>query len=358
MVGLISIGDISVTPFMNHYVNELRNKNKEYEVLFWNRELLLHELPNNYISYNVKSDYNKSPYDKIGDFIGFSKWCRDQIRKKKYDKLIILTTLSGIFIADLLINKYKNKYIFDIRDYSYEHLKLFYYIERKIINSSFFTCISSEAFKEFLPSSNNYIICHNCRVEEINNRKEFKKKKHGETLDVVFIGALRYFNHQVKIIEKLKNDKRFNIIYHGAGPEYGKYIQYCSASKINNIHFTGRYNDCEKYKLLAGADILNNSYMTPKFMEVKYAVSNKYYDGLIYGIPQLVEVNTYKHTLVEKNGVGIGLDVEDDQFANDLYEFYFSIQTEKFNLNCDCELQRVLRDNLNYRYKIEEFLDS
>lgn len=357
MIGIICIGDISFTPFLNNYINILEKKNIEYEVLFWNRELLRRNLPENYISFNYESDYNKQPYKKINDFIHFSKWCREQITKRKYEKLIVLLTLTGFFIADLLINEYKNKYIFDIRDYSYEHFKLFYYIEKKIINNSFFTCISSEAFKEFLPNY-NYMICHNFRSEDLKNRKLFKKKGYGCTLNIVFVGCLRYFNHQINIIDKLKNDTRFNVFYHGSGPEYEKYIQYCNKNNVNNVFFTGRYNDSEKFILLKDADILNNSYMSPKYMEVKYAISNKYYDGLIYGIPQLVEKDTYKHKLVEKNGLGIGLDVEDNDFADKLYEFYFSLQTDKFNANCECELRRVISENKIYEHKIEEFLDA
>ena len=63
-----------------------------------------------------------------------------------------------MLLFDLLLFKYKNNYILDIRDPSYEKFKLFNQILKKIICSSYFTTISSEGFLEFLPKLRENIL--------------------------------------------------------------------------------------------------------------------------------------------------------------------------------------------------------
>jgi hypothetical protein len=358
MVGIISIGDIMGLPFLHKYTKLLEDTGTRYEVLFWNRENLKYKLPKNYLSYNLKSRYNKSPYYKIFDFIKYSLWIRKQLKKRSYSKLIILTTLSGLFIFDLLLKKFSNKYIFDIRDYSYEHINFFKFIEKMIIKKSFFTCISSEGFKEFLPQGYDYIVTHNFSKDEIDNSIEFKKKKTNAKINVTFIGAMRYFDHQVKIIEKLAKDPRFTLTYHGTGSEFEKYKEYLDEKKITNVKLTGRYNNTDKKKLLKYTDILNNSYITDKLIEIEYAISNKYYDGLIYKIPQLVETNTLKQKITEENEVGIGIDVDNDNFAEILYQYYYSINPDKFNMQCKKTLSRIIDEDNKYSRSILTFIKS
>ncbi|WKV07998.1 hypothetical protein Q2T46_10630 [Thermoanaerobacterium sp. CMT5567-10] len=358
MIGIIFIGDLKYCPYLNKYTQVLDEENQKYEVLFWNREGKSVDYPLNYFSLNLKSVLNRHPLFKILDFLKFRKWVKNQIKTRNYDKLIILSTLSGVLIAKTLINKYKYNYIFDIRDYSYENNKMFFNIEENLIRNSFFTCISSEGFKEFLPKGYPYIIAHNINKNDYQNKKKFIKKDKGSILNVVFIGAVRYFKHQVKIIDRLKNDNRFNLIYHGSGAELDLFINYCKKNNISNLKFTGEYNNSDKNKLLIKADILNNSYKASKMMETKYAISNKYYDGIIYGIPQLVETNTYKQSKVEELGIGIGLDVEEEDFADKLYEYYYNIDEKKFNDSCNKELQKILIEDQLYLEKIREFINS
>jgi len=358
MIGIIFIGNIEYCPYLKKYEQILQKDSIKYEVLFWNRNASSKKYPANYIFFNLNSGLSKSRFLKLFDFISFRNWLIDTIKNKRYTKLILLSTLSGIIIQQLINKKYQNKYIFDIRDYSYENIKLYKKIEDRLIKNSFFTCISSEGFKNFLPKNNSYLTVHNFNCEDLKYHKEFKKKSTGSKLNLVFIGAMRYFNHQSKIIDKLKNNDKFNLIYHGSGAELHKYKKYCEKSSIANIVFTGQYDNSGKYNLLKDADILNNSYDINKFMEVRYLISNKYYDGIIFGIPQLVEPKTYKCEKVEKNYLGIGIDINDSQFADELYEYYFSIDEEKLNQNCYTELKIVVQEDAHYTEMIKKFISN
>ena len=355
MIGIIFIGDLKYCPYLKRYTEILEQQNMKYEILYWNREGSKKKYPENHIGYTKKSKLNKSIYYKVFDFMGYKFWLNQKVISTKYDKLIVLSTLSGIISFDFLMRKYKKKYIFDIRDYSYEHNKLFYIIEKKIIKNSYFTCISSDGFRKFLPEDFNYISVHNFMKDKSVLIQDFEKKEKGQTLNVVWMGAVRYFEYQKKIIEKLRNDIRFHMIYHGSGAELEEYINYCKDNKVNNVTFTGEYNNEDKHELIRGADIINNSYMTPKIMEVKYAISNKYYDGIIYKIPQLVEIATYKYEKVITNGLGVGIDPEDDKFADKLYDYYHGVNEIKFNDACYTELKKVVEEDKHYVNAIKGF---
>lgn len=358
MIGIIFISDIKYCPYLEKYTEILKSNNEEFEVLFWSREKKYIDYPSNFSPYNYESEKNRLPVFKMFDFLKYRRWLKNKINSRQYNKLIILSTLSGMIISDVLIKDFKDKYIFDIRDYSYEYNLAFYNIEKKIIKGSYFTCISSNGFKEFLPKGLNYLTVHNFNKNDLQHKKDFKKKDLGNKLSVVFIGGVRYFDHQRKLIDKLKNDSRFEMVYHGAGIELDRFIAYCQDNDVKNIVFTGEYNNKDKNLLLKDADILNNSYKSKKFIEVKYAISNKYYDGLIFGIPQLVETKTYKQSIVESLGLGIGLDENDMDFSDKLYEYYFDVDEKNFEISCNRELKNIIEEDSNFSDSIKRFIES
>jgi hypothetical protein len=357
VVGIIFIGDLKYCPYLKRYTDIFDSMNIKYEVLYWNREATNKKYPDNYIGYKKKSKLNKNLYYKFFDFLGYKLWLNKKLKTKEYKKLIILSTLAGIINYKVLVGKFKGKYIFDIRDYSYECIKIFYRIEKNIIKNSYFTCISSEGFKIFLPKEFTYVNVHNFNNNDIKHISNFNKKNKDQTLNLVWMGAVRYFIHQKKIINRLKNDSRFNMIYHGSGADLEDYKKYCRENKVHNIIFTGEYNNEKKHELITEADIINNSYMTHKVMEVKYAISNKFYDGIIHKIPQLVETNTFKHEKVRNKGLGIGIDPDDDNFADKLFEYYHSIDEDEFNSNCINELNRILEDDELYTNYVANFIN-
>ncbi|MBQ4528074.1 MAG: hypothetical protein II998_08375 [Clostridia bacterium] len=358
MIALVFCGDLKYCPYLTRYTKLLDENKSEYEVLFWNRGAYELDLSENYAYYGSASDLSKGKIAKLFDFFGFRKWLKKRIKSKKYDKLIILSTLSGVLIWDVL-KKYKDKYIFDVRDYSFEHISLFAKAEKRIVENSVFTAISSEGFKSFLPKSDKYVLAHNFNPEEAKRESHSFKKNETEPLNVVWNGAMRFFAHQKFIIDALKNDSRFQLVYHGAGPELEQYEKYAKDEGIKNITFTGVYDNKDKPSLLANAHILNNSYGYGRpdvaEKELENAVSNRFYDGLIYHIPQFTESVGHKKNLVEKSGVGTGLKT-DENFADRLYEYYMSISKEDFDKACTEALAKICDDDKCYTESIIDFI--
>ena len=124
MVGLVYVGWIERSPFVRRYTDILDSENIEYEIINWNRyaEETVHE--GNIYTYGEKVNHFSKLVSKIKPMLNFRKYANGLIKKKQYDKLIILTTQTAVLFPDL-ISKYKGKYIFDYRDASYEYISLY-----------------------------------------------------------------------------------------------------------------------------------------------------------------------------------------------------------------------------------------
>lgn len=353
MIGLVFCGDLKYCPYIRRYIERLELASKDYKVYFWNRGGFDLDLPSNYYWYGQQSDLRKGKVSKALDFFRFRSWLKNRIVKDNPDRLIVLSTLSGVIMGRFLYSG-KRDYIFDIRDFSYENIKPFYEIEKRVIKNSSFTAISSPGFKTFLPKY-DYIIAHNFNREDIVEGKKFNRTN--GKLKFVWNGVIRYFEFQKQYLEALKNDERFEIVFHGDGPELEDYRKYCEKNGFKNVIFTGAYNNSDKARLLSDAAILNNcyGYTVNAGNKLKYAVSNRFYDGMVYHIPQLVEPSGFKPNWANKAELGISISPS-AQFADELYSYYNSIDPIKFDNCCEKALKKVIKEDNEYISRIDEFI--
>lgn len=355
MISLIFCGDLKYCPYIQRYIERLDAVNAEYEVVFWNRSGEELSLPSNYKYFKDSSELKKRKLNKIFDFFKFRRYLLNYLSKTKCNKFVLLSTLSGVLVGSELIKR-KAKYIFDIRDYSYEWLYPYYIMEKNVIEHSFRTVISSPGFKKFLPDDKDYIIAHNF------NRKDIKKinnDRYDDVVKIVWLGVIRFFDYQCKIISALANDDRFELLYHGDGPDLDRLKVFCHDRCIKNVMFTGSYDNRYKDNLLFEADLLNNcyGYLGGGGNKLKYAISNKFYDGLIYRIPQIVEKDGYKSDLVKQYRLGMALDIDGD-IANQIISFRKQFDESSFDKNCEILLDKTKKEDDLYIKSIDEFIHS
>lgn len=355
MIALVFCGDLKYCPYIKRYLERLDALNADYKVYFWNRGGFELNLSSKYLYFDSYSKLKKNKFLKLFDFFKFRCWLLKCLKKDQPEKVVALSTLSGLILGKYLYSQ-KGSYIFDIRDYSFEHLVPVYKAQEKIIRNSFFTAISSKGFKNFLPSY-DYVIAHNFNRLEKQTDKFFSPAN--DVIRFVWNGSMRYFDFQTQYLLALKNDTRFQIVYHGDGPEIQRFKNFCHDNDIYNVEFTGPYNNSEKESLLKNAHILNNAYgfmgKTAHAKEVFYAVSNRFYDGLNFHIPQVVEPTGFKKDWLEREGLGVSF-VPDEHFADKLYDYYKSINAESFDAACNRVLSEVLVEDNEYVEKIDEFI--
>ena len=353
MISIIFCGDLRYCPYLSRYTDRLELAHSDYEVLFWNRSALKLNVKDNYKYYDSPSGEELEKSKKMLDFLGFRKWVKKQLKYSKPDGIIFLSTLSAVLLCDVT-NKYNKRYVFDIRDYSYENISVFRKIESRIISNSYFTAISSKGFKAFLPE-HEYVIAHNFNRNEMIDPYCFSKKR--EPYQIVWNGSVRYFIYQKKYLDIFKNDPRFIMVYHGAGIDLDLYKNYCNDNGINNVLFTGAYDNRDKARLLKEAAFLNNCYGGRDGDELRYAISNRFYDGLVYHIPQIVEADGYKAKETLRLKVGLGVEPTFD-LPDRLYQYYSDLDAEIFDKNCETALSEVILDDDNYIQRIDEFANK
>lgn len=354
MIALVFCGDLKYCPYIRRYLERLDAANAAYRVYFWNRSGLSLQLPQQYRWYDNHSALTSGKAKKLVDFLGFRAWLLRELGRDKPDRVIALSTLSGVFLGSFLYRKYRRKYVFDIRDYSYEHVGPFYAIEKKLVENSAFTAISSKGFRAFLPQ-HDYVIAHNFNRGDIQPDARFRPKD--APLKFVWNGVIRYFEYQTRYLDALKNDGRFEIVFHGDGPDLEKYKKYCAENGFRNAVFTGSYDNADKASLLADAAILNNcyGYLQNAGNKIRYAVSNRFYDGMVYHIPQVVEPEGFKPEWAKESGIGVSFP-PDGRFADRLYEYYRSLDGEAFDAACRRTLKTVLEEDDGYVARIDAFI--
>lgn len=353
MISVIFCGDIRYCPYLSRYTDRLNEFKADYEVLFWNRGAFQLDVPSNYLYYDTPSAEDLGKAKKFIDFCGFRRWVKKQLNKSKPDGIVFLSTLSAVLLWDIA-KKYNKRYIFDIRDYSYENIGLFQKIESRIISDSYFTAISSKGFKSFLPDY-NYVIAHNFNRSDMTIPYVFSNKK--EPYEIVWNGTVRFFDYQKQYLDVFKNESRFVMVYHGAGIDLEKYKQYCKENNITNVRFTGAYDNRDKAKLLQNAAFLNNCYGGRDGDELRFAISNRFYDGLVFHIPQIVEAGGYKAGETQRLKVGLGVEPSSD-LPDKLYQYYNSLDADTFNQKCESALSEIISEDDNYISRIDEFVNK
>lgn len=355
MVGIIYIGDIRFCPYLEKYTSILRNMNIPFEIIFWDRNPQVDKKYNedNLIIFKSYSRLNKKPAFKLLDFIKFALFLRKTIRDRKYNKLVVLTTLSAIFLFDVLI-KYKKNFVLDYRDASYEFLPFYKFLLAKIIKWSYFTSISSRGFKNILPQ-HDYIIAHNVNVNEAGKYKEnmFNKKQKDQRLCLGYVGLVRDFGLITKMMDIFSKDERFVVNFFGIGADYEEAKNYLLHKKYQNIYMLGYYSQDEKPQIFKECDILNY-YYPPNYVNM-YALANRYYDALIYKIPLWVCPSTYSGKLSIENGIAAGVDLEDADLCDKLFDFYHRIDCDNFNQSTKKCLEKILLEDEVHSKKIAEF---
>lgn len=353
MIGIIYIGAIKRCPYLKNYTNCLNELSIDYEIISWDRSVNQQtEIPNlnakkNHI-FKYPSKEQKSPVYKIADFYRFSKYAKDTIQKQKYDKLVVLTTMSGIVILKELCTQYKNKYIFDYRDASFEFFKPFNTLLNKIVVNSTFTSISSRGFLEVLPKYENYVMAHNCsNFKTVTSDTKLKNSK----VVVGYIGGLRESDYMKLLVDRFVNDYRFEFIAHGGGENLQELIEYSTG--MNNVIFTGEYIESQKKDLIKDFDLICYNY--PESFVNNLALANKFYDGLSYRKPLLGNANTYSGQLIKDNDVGISLDFNDKEYKEKLFEYYMNYNSQDFETQCDRLLFKIKEENDIYVKKIKDF---
>lgn len=352
MIGIVFINELKICPYLTKYTDTLKALSMDYEIIYWNRtETVQSDLKTHHV-FNLPSKEERHPLFKLKDFIRFSRFAKKVIRERQFDKLIVLTTLTGMCLYNSLIKEYNGRYILDYRDASYEYIAIFKYRVEKLIKSASFTCISSKGFLDILPDSYHYVIAHNFKYEELDNRVVTGQKSTEEKIKICYMGLLREKKYLEKLVDIFGDDPRVQLSFHGTG-EWLETTQAYAKDK-DNIIFTGAYNTEEKKQYIEASDMICFNYVS-NFNNDKL-LANKFYDALIYKKPLIGNIDIYSGQLIEDEGLGISISYHATRYLDQIYEYYQTFDMKQYAIHAERVLNKIIEEDQEYMQKINEFL--
>lgn len=349
-VALIIPNNLWFCPYVNIYTNILQDIGVEFDIISWNRDA----------SESLKFQYNYhiKTRNKIGllyAYIKYALYVKRIIQQQSYDKLIVFTPQIGIFLASYLRKFYQNNYIFDYRDLSIEQAFYFKPLFHILLKNSYINCISSPGFKQYLPKQYDYVLSHNFDinlVEEALTTTSINPVTK-DVIKVLTIGGIRDYESNIQVIDALENRHLFHLAFVGKGPSASDLEKYVIAKSIKNITFTGYYQKLEEPTYIKDSTLLNIFY--PRKASHDSALSNRFYNSLIYRRPMIVTKDTTQGDYVSTHNIGIAIE-NCNSLAEQIQYFLTNLDFDKYNEQCKKLLRLFIQDYNFFKKSINNFI--
>lgn len=350
-VCILSIVNIKHMSLISLYTTLLDKNSIEYDIIYIDKYNELEKINANKVyRYPIKIKRQWSKLKKLSVYWGFKKYAQEIIEANKYDFVIVWRSETALMFANYLYKKMKGRYCINIRDYCMEKNFMVFSRLKKVISGSKFTTISSEGFKIFLPK-HEYVTVHSYNEKILNTFESKEKiKENHKPLHICFIGYVRFFENDKKLIDALGNDERYIIQFFGEGSQYLK--EYAKEKNITNTEFVGGFPVEKTVDLLSKADVINNLYGFDD-IALDTAISTRYYYALHLQIPILVFKGTYMEEISLNSGIGYAVTEDFTDLADNFYEWYQAIDNKGLEKNCHTEIKRIKKDNEQFNKLIE-----
>ncbi|MCM3709212.1 hypothetical protein [Sporosarcina luteola] len=350
---ILSAVNIKHMSLISLYTEKLNKKNIPFDIIYMDKYGIEESISaeNKYVFKNIirKKD---NVFKKTIQYFRFKKFATPILEENNYDFIIVWNDVAIFMFAKYLSRKWRNKYCLNIRDYAKQDNFLLTNRYKKVIENSAFATISSEGFKEFLPSY-NYVHVHSLNPEfiPVTDRNKFTLKR--TPLKITFIGNIRFLDVNRNLLDIFKNDDRFILAYFGINAN--ELRKYSEEKCINNVEFYDEFPVAETERFLRKMDLVNNLYGSND-KSLDYAISIKLYHGVLTGSPILANKNTYSGKLVEELGIGIAIDKIDKNLPDTIFNWYERINPELFNENLEKFKNKIKRDNEIFNQYFEKII--
>lgn len=348
-VGLIIGNDLWLCPYATIYSDALNKLKIEYDIISWNRD----GKKDNTIQFDYTPSHNT--FSMLLSYYKFASFVKKTVFKNKYDRLIVFTPQVAIFLALFLRHYYSGRYIFDYRDLSIEQNKLFKCQFRCVLDNSFANVISSPGFKQYLPQGYNYILSHNFNIDEVHKALSCALCVTNRVMpiDILTIGGIRDYESNVKVIDSLANVPGFSVRFVGKGPAASILQQRAIELNAQNVSFEGYYPKEKEKDYIKDTTFINIFY--PRKPSHDTAISNRFYNALIYRKPMIATKNSTQGDYIEKYHLGVAIDDCND-LSLVLRNCLASIEENTFVDNCNRLLREFLSDYEEWERMVKRFI--
>lgn len=310
------------------YKNILAENEIEYIIISWDRNNDQKEYDE--FTYLLYSPFHKTSLKRYIDYIKYSKFIKDVINKEHIDFLIVCTIAPSFFLYNTLKNRFREKYIIDIRDYS-PLANVFKKTLKSLLRNSALNIISSSGFLTWLPQNTNYQICHNLPISKSITKNEFYWNKN-EPIIILSIGYFQNYESAKLIVDKLGNDERFLLKFAGKGEALDRIMLYCVNEIIKNIEMYGEFTKEDEDEIYQSAHIVNIYNLDD--IGFKTLITNKFYRSVINNVPMLTRENTLQGQYATQFNIGLSVDNNEVNFGDKIIEYLSNLDRKEFYFSC------------------------
>ena len=341
--------------YVEKYEQSIIRHKGEYDIILWNRSGNQNtDLIDHHIVFEGLN--SRSKLLKIIPFLRWRRFVIKQLKKVQYDRLIVLTTIPAVLLADVLLLKYSKRYWLDIRDYTYEHFGFYHRIVKKLVNSSATTSISSPGFYSFVPHSEKVFLTHN--ITNLSARKnDCSLDTTRSPIVIGFVGGVQYPEENKRLCKQLKDNPRFSLRYVGKVHPGCDLRGYCEKIGMSNIEFLPPYDNRQKPLIYEQIDLINSVYGADSPI-TRIALPNRLYDAALFKKPILVSKGTLLAEIVERFHMGLAIDTQEPELAKCINSYLEHFNQEAFVSGCEAFLSTVIQEEEQIINRIDEFVDA
>lgn len=351
-IALVLPGSIWYAPYVRIYTKILDELKTDYSIISWNRE---GDDKIEGFQYNVHcaKGHGSADYKAYKDYIKFIK---RTIKEHKFDKIIVFGPQMTCLLSTYLLMHFRGRYMIDYRDLSIEQRPGVKQLFSVMLKFSQVNVISSPGFKRYLPRR-AYLLSHNFDVNAVKKAideisdSSFNNK---DTINILTIGSIRDYSSNIEVVKALANKPDIKMSFVGKGSVADQISEFCKKEEINNVSFTGFYQKHEEAGYVKNATFINIFY--PRIKTHDTALSNRFYNSLIYRKPMIVTKNTTQGDYAQKYGVGLAVETTEglaDKLVDFLKQDYIS-----YCKRCNNLLRDFICDYNEFYLAVRKFIEA
>lgn len=351
-IALVLPGSIWYAPYVRNYTRILDEEKVEYGIISWNREG--DDKPEGF-QYNERCQKGHGSAG-FSAYKGYIKFIKQTIKEQGFNRIIVFGPQMTCLLSTYLLLHFRNRYMIDYRDLSIEQKPGFKQLFALMLKFSCANVISSPGFKRCLPRR-DYYLSHNFderAVREALENQTLETSFNVENgIDILTIGAIRDFSSNIEVTKAIANQDGFTLRFVGRGQGTVEKLQaYRDEVKATNVSFVGGYNKPEEAGYVKTSTFMNIFY--PRIITHDTALSNRFYNSLIYRKPMLVTKDTIQGDYAEKYNVGVAV-TDCGNLTNDLKAF-LQQDYKEYCKRCDGLLMEFLNDQHEFVEAVKKFV--
>lgn len=351
-IALVLPGSIWYAPYVRNYTHILDEEKVEYGIISWNREG--DDKPEGF-QYNERCQKGHGSAG-FSAYKGYIKFIKQTIKEQGFNRIIVFGPQMTCLLSTYLLLHFRNRYMIDYRDLSIEQKPGFKQLFALMLKFSCANVISSPGFKRCLPRR-DYYLSHNFDERAVREALENKSSETSfnieNDIDILTIGAIRDFSSNIEVTKAIANQDGFTLRFVGRGQGTVEKLQaYCDEVKASNVSFIGGYNKPEEAGYVKTSTFMNIFY--PRIITHDTALSNRFYNSLIYRKPMIVTKDTIQGDYAEKYNVGVAV-TDCSNLTNDLKAF-LQQDYKEYCKRCDGLLMKFLNDQYEFVEAVKKFV--